>query len=420
MAEAPTLLAATFRERRVTIGVETPEELRALSDRRELSCPGCGAVVVLHAGSVRAHHFAHLPGAVCTLPVPEPETEEHRAGKLLIAAWLRIAIPNAEVIVEAPIAETGQRADVLLLTHDPERRVAIEFQCANLSLPEWRRRHRAYRDAGILDLWLLGGSRLAILETGSDGKVHIRGSDLERAVATAGAPLLFLSSLNAPEADAAGTLVRLRPTRDAPPGKLSGDLVRNALERLAFPWHLLDWPERAPTPPEPSAGSRRSGRPHVPEPDETSEEALWEWLKVRHRATREALSALFGLDLPGASAFACSPQAWQATIYYRFVHGRINEGWWLSQIETWCRAHLPLNGKPSPATLRRALSALQQIFAAAGFLSLPMGYGRVSARVLADLTTLPAPPDPENVQRIARYRRTLVRDARADYEANRK
>jgi competence CoiA-like predicted nuclease len=107
------LLSANCSDRRVTLGIEALEELRGLSDARALTCPGCGAPVVLHAGTVRAHHFAHLPGAVCSLPQTEPETPEHRAGKLLLVRWLRACLPNAEAVIEAPIAETGQRADVL-------------------------------------------------------------------------------------------------------------------------------------------------------------------------------------------------------------------------------------------------------------------------------------------------------------------
>src|SRR5580700_5998430 len=109
------LLSAQFDGKRVTIGLETPEELRRLSDARALTCPGCGGVVVLHAGAVRAHHFAHLPGAVCSLPVSEPETEEHRAGKLLLAEWLRVCLPDADVLIEAFLPATNQRADVLAI-----------------------------------------------------------------------------------------------------------------------------------------------------------------------------------------------------------------------------------------------------------------------------------------------------------------
>src|SRR5579863_1449274 len=133
------LLAASTGTRRVTIGVESPDELRRLSDARSLCCPVCGGTVVLHAGTVRAHHFAHLPGAVCQIPQSEPETEEHRAGKLLLARWLRERLPEAEVVVEAYLPATQQRADVLAIVHGTDgsiRRIALEFQCANLTVRE--------------------------------------------------------------------------------------------------------------------------------------------------------------------------------------------------------------------------------------------------------------------------------------------
>ena len=60
-------------------------------------------------------------------------------------------------------------------------------------------------------------------------------------------------------------------------------------------------------------------------------------------------------------------------------------------------------------------SRLVDLAEAAGLLSLPMGYGRTSARVLTDLTTLPALPDREEVLRLVRYRRTLTREQQEDY-----
>src|SRR5947209_5910342 len=95
------LLSACCGDDRITIGLDHAAGARALSGARLLTCPGCRAPVVLHAGTVRAHHFAHLPGAVCTLPQSEPETEEHRTGKLRIARWLKHRLEDAEIIVEA-------------------------------------------------------------------------------------------------------------------------------------------------------------------------------------------------------------------------------------------------------------------------------------------------------------------------------
>lgn len=421
------LLSACHGDRRVTIGLDAPEALRQLSDARALTCPGCGAPVVLRAGSVRAHHFAHLPGAVCSLPQTEPETEEHRAGKLLIARWLRERLPEAEIVVEAYLPETGQRADIFAIapaSGRKARRIALEYQCANLSAHEWRRRHRLYREAGIEDLWLLGGSRLfweipakaPISETGLPAGSAcriLRTAELERGLLWDGAPLLFLDVLG--EHLPAETLARFRPEPEAQALRPAGRLTGRPLLTLDFPWPLLAWPDSA----HPNAPAFRPPLPAPglpsPVPASSSEGWLWEWLAQRFRVTPETLAPFFGLPVFGQEMFTCHPRAWQAAVYYRFVHRRVGDNWWLAEVETWARAYLPL---ARPVNLRRlwgALAEYQEILAAAGFLSLPMGYGRVNARITADLTTLPQAPDMAEALRLARYRRTLVREARADY-----
>jgi hypothetical protein len=411
------LLTANCGGRRVTLGLDAPEELRRFSDSRALTCPGCGGPVVLHAGTVRAHHFAHLPGAVCSLPQTEPETPEHRAGKLLIARWLRACLPDADILLEAPIPETGQRADVLAVLPGRGRkpqRIALEFQCANLSAREWRRRHRLYREADIQDLWLLGGSRLDWEGDSARSTITLRTRDLERALLWDSAPLLFLDSIGTRLP--AETLARFRPAADAQALRPTGRLSARPLLPLDFPWPLLDWPDAAhPNAPLYHARSPHSPNAQPPTPHASSDWWLWEWLALRFRATPETLSAFFGLTVVGQEAFACEARAWQAALYYRFVHRRVGDGWWLMEAETWARAYLPLARPTNLAKLRRALAEYQEILAAAGFLSLPMGYGRVNARILADLTTLAAPPDAEETLRLARYRRTLVRENCAAY-----
>lgn len=255
-APAQNLLVARCGEERVTIGFDAPERLRQLSDARSLTCPGCAGAVVLHAGTVRAHHFAHLPGAVCTLPVSEPETEEHRAGKLLLAEWLRASLPDAEVLIEAFLPTTNQRADVLAVLPDRSR-IALEYQCAALTAREWRRRHQQYREADIRDLWLLGGSRLLTMcseepssaettEAGSKsaGKpVLLRTTELERTLVWEGAPLLFLDSVG--ERMEIGLLARFRPDADAQAYRPQGQIVTRPLLKLPFPFHLLKWTGRS-------------------------------------------------------------------------------------------------------------------------------------------------------------------------------
>jgi hypothetical protein len=469
---AQNFLSAQWGERRVTIGVDAPDELRRLSNARLLTCPGCGALVVLHAGTVRTHHFAHLPGSVCSAPQTEPETEEHRAGKLLIARWLRACLPDAQIVVEAHIIETNQRADILIVlpvqnaslpsvgletpsgsegylqdktvnrfvargqTFLPlQQRIAIEYQCANMQAKEWRRRHQLYRSVGIQDLWILGGSRLireSISPTSVDSlpagdstatlratikTTTLHTNELERGLLWDGAPLLFLDAVG--EHLPAETLARFRPNDNVQAMRPTGRLDARSLLVLTFPFALMAWPNALhPDGPlqKQTEWTRNGGVEDKKQPLIANNPQLWNWLIQRHRVTPETLPGFFGLYLSHTLAFACEARAWQAALYYRFIHGRVGDRWWLGEVETWARAYLPLNRPVHLPRLRAALAEYQEVLAAAGFLSLPRGYNRVHATVTDDLTTLATPPDPQEVLRLARYRRTLDREARADYK----
>ena len=414
VSNSQNLLSACAGDTRVIIGKDDLEALRRLSDDRVLTCPGCGSALVLHAGSIRAAHFAHLPGAVCHTPQTEPETPEHRAGKLCIYEWLTAKFSDAVVELEAHVPETNQRADLLLRLSSRER-IALEYQCANLSAREWRRRHKAYRDAGIRDLWLLGGSRLKFENTDvAQNPATIRTTELERALLWDGAPLLFL------DADGvqyrAGTVARFLPEFDAQALLPTGKLTARSLLALEFPFHLLDW-EAQQSPQSPLAvASQTQAKSSQGFSSNRSDWWLWEWLATRHRVTKETTSSLFGLELKGNATFAIEPKLWQACVYYRFVHRRVGDGWWLPEVESWARAYLPLVRPCPPRALAQVLAQYQEILAAAGMLSLPVGYGKTNARVLADLLTLSAPPDPAETLKIAGYRRTLAREMRAEYK----
>ncbi len=482
---------------------------------------------------MRAHHFAHLPGAVCTLPQTEPETEEHRAGKLLLARWMRERVPDAEITIEAHLPATGQRADILLemkpslVRHAPgeapasiaselpaqravrspseppalvsaelqPRRIAVEFQCANLSAREWRRRHQLYREAGIEDLWILGGSRcrtsrapvtaglaeqavtnlsgsvthnreageqaigddpVGVLATGEQGGEAIggdhsrvpptgeqggeanlavsRGSDvrqdvppppkrsnrvlrtgeLERALLSDGMPLLFLDPIGGilPE----GALARFRPAAETQPLQATGHLSAGRLLDLEFPWSLLDRqaeqsaaaPSTAPSHAAPMPAGAGAG-PSGADAFAGTTTSLWQWLEQRYRVTPGALSPLFGVDVPGQEVIRCEARLWQAGVYYRFIHQQVGMKWWLPAVETWARAFLPLASPLPLRKLQTALRSLQEYFAAAGLLTLPVGQARAHARIFADLDTLPHRPDREEALRIARYRRLIDR-----------
>lgn len=154
MNQSTTLVALrTDTGQRVSIG-DTPEaDLRALSDGRLLLCTHCGTPLVLKAGPIRVHHFAHANLSACA--GSEPETESHRAGKLRLYEHFRVGA--LEAAMEVAVPESGQRADVIVRTS--EAQYALEFQQANNTAEQWAERHAQYRRAGLVDVWFLGQVR---------------------------------------------------------------------------------------------------------------------------------------------------------------------------------------------------------------------------------------------------------------------
>ena len=394
MSGIQSMLSAESGNGRVTIGRNPLPELRTLSDQRNLTCPACGAFVVLKAGRMVAPHFAHLPGAVCSHPDSEPETPAHQSGKALLAEWLSAAIPNARVTLEAVIPETGQRADLLIEADN--RRVALELQCAEITAREWLRRHRLYRSAEIQDLWLLGVCRLTRKHGG------ILSGDLESALTRYGAPLLFLDTEG--EFAEPGSVVRFRPSKSQRSRQIPGRFSARPLFELAFPWRLLDWPLNAPIP----AVSLRRPVGHI-RPigpiNSNGNSKLSRWLESQYNVQPDALPSLFGIRLAGEEVFACSAALWQAAIYYRFIEGQAGSSWWMSDVETWVHRYLPLAFE-NRGLLLRALYSYQGILSAADLLSIPEDNGPV--RVKADFSTLGRIPDAVATERLAAYCRAAL------------
>jgi hypothetical protein len=288
--------------------------------------------------------------------------------------------------------ETGQRADVLIKTNG--RRIALEYQCAEIAGREWLRRHRLYRSAGICDLWILGADRM---NRAGDG---INPGEIGSTLLQFGAPLLFLDAEGA--RFPYGTIARFRPRGGKSRGFRAGRFVTRPILELPFPYNLLDWPHKAArgAPPPVTALSGPTGPGTI-----RGDFKLAQWLEARYHVKSDSLPPFFGLSVSGQEVFACNPRLWQAAIYYRFVENRCGQDWWLGEVETWVRRYVPL-AIPSADLLRRALHGYQGILSAAGLLSMPQGKG--NARVEADFHSLARIPDGEAAARLAAYRRTLL------------
>ena len=134
------------------------EQLLGWSRDRVLTCPNCRGIVHVRGGAEKRTqlHFAHQKGE-CAWST-ESETVRHAQGKVVLAQWLRNQFPRATVTLEERLPEPNRIADIFVAHADGER-WAIEFQCAPLDIDEWKMRHTAYNQAGILDIWIIGTNR---------------------------------------------------------------------------------------------------------------------------------------------------------------------------------------------------------------------------------------------------------------------
>jgi hypothetical protein len=153
------MLVAYGPDGRPVVAEETPpEQLQRWSHDRVLYCPNCRGVVHVRGGPAKRTqlHFAHQKGE-CAWST-EAETVRHARGKVVLAQWLREQFPRATVTLEERLPEPNRIADVFV-AHDGGERWAVEFQCAPLDVEEWSHRHEAYRQAGIIDIWIIGNNR---------------------------------------------------------------------------------------------------------------------------------------------------------------------------------------------------------------------------------------------------------------------
>jgi Competence protein CoiA-like family len=153
------MLVAYGPDNRPVVAEETPlEQLQEWSHERVLHCPNCRGVVFVRGGpGKRAQlHFAHQKGE-CAWST-EAESVRHMRGKVVLAQWLREQFRQAVISLEERLPEPNRIADIFVV-HADGRRWAVEFQCAPLEVGEWQRRHDAYRNANIIDIWIIGDNR---------------------------------------------------------------------------------------------------------------------------------------------------------------------------------------------------------------------------------------------------------------------
>src|SRR5258708_36608141 len=116
MSETTLAALRTDTGERFAISDLPLETLRELSEGHLLRWPQCNGLLTLKAGNVRTHHFAHTSLTDCSNSDHEPESDSHRAGKLLLYHAFKPAAALAAV--EQHLSATDQRADVFMQQPD--------------------------------------------------------------------------------------------------------------------------------------------------------------------------------------------------------------------------------------------------------------------------------------------------------------
>ncbi len=139
------------------IDITQMSDPRAQLRGRVLQCQLCKGEMITKAGRIVQAHFAHK--ATCPYHAEtEPDTSEHRAGKVWVADWLRRmwdGFGTLDVRYEFHVPEVGRIVDVAAVF--PSGWVAgCEVQLSATTTEQLEKRSRDYLQAGIEPVWLLG------------------------------------------------------------------------------------------------------------------------------------------------------------------------------------------------------------------------------------------------------------------------
>ncbi|MEH7668626.1 competence protein CoiA family protein [Bacillus sp. JJ689] len=131
------------------------ELLRRMRQQERFFCVACGKEVQMKLGKQKSWHFAHKKVDSC-LAFYEAESMYHRHGKELLYRWFERQ--NFHVDIEHYLPQIQQRPDIFI--DRAGRKIAIEYQCANLSIEQLYKRTYSYWRVGIQVIWIIGGNQL--------------------------------------------------------------------------------------------------------------------------------------------------------------------------------------------------------------------------------------------------------------------
>lgn len=148
----------------ITLALLTPVEIDECRKNQQFYCPVCEERLMIKAGTRVIPHFAHYSKVECS-SYKGGEGAYHEKGKLYLYKWLKSQ--KLEVELEPYLQEIKQQPDLLLTLHD--KKIAIEFQCARITIGQIQGRNEGYKRAGIIPIWILGANRLK-----RQGKYHLK------------------------------------------------------------------------------------------------------------------------------------------------------------------------------------------------------------------------------------------------------
>jgi competence protein CoiA len=158
------LQAKTNQGELITLVSLSVGEIDNYKKRHEFYCPACEEHLIIKAGKRIIPHFAHYPKSNCEQR-KGGEGPYHEKGKLLLYQWFRSQ--HLHVELEPYLKEIKQLPDLLLtLNH---KRIAIEFQCARISIDQLQQRNKGFQKAGIIPIWILGANQFNRV-----GKYHLK------------------------------------------------------------------------------------------------------------------------------------------------------------------------------------------------------------------------------------------------------
>lgn len=167
--------------------------------RTEWSCivPGCDSPISTRGGSKRDHFF-HLTGVEHE---GGAESQNHLAGKAMLARWASEEVAGAATVVEEqtvknPESQIHRRPDVMITWHGSDDRVAFEVEYKSFDESAWAAKQRDLDHEAIRCVWLVGHTRIGLIAPARPhrGPGHyLRVSRFCRALSRAGRHVLIIN-----------------------------------------------------------------------------------------------------------------------------------------------------------------------------------------------------------------------------------